>query len=412
MVGDDSATASPAFHQGRLRQAGGVVVAALDPDVRAELGKAGLRGVFLEHHYGVDGAEGLQQFLAVRLVQDGTLRALEPAGRGIGIQADDEAVTKLRGGSECPGVAGVQEIEAASGRHHGSTAGLDAAGEADRISGSRPARFRMRPARPRTMTAEDFDAAAAKEGRRVPDRQGGRVLDPVPACPVQRQGCGEPVAGAAGVGDVHAGGGNALTRHPGHSQLRPDFAEGHQDRFGTPALAKDPGEGRRAFGAGPRGAVQPDRCGQEAAGLCQVGRHDVGPGNRRGPLGVRGGPDAAPWPTPIAWVDGLDGIDTKVGGTLCAKAPADNPMRIVYEELFGCGPVGDGNWDAPALLFALGDVPQAFSVLGRGGAAVINEQGGLSWQENSPRRHDFYVHVVDQQALNRRIEQLLMLERA
>ena len=118
----------------------------------------------------------------------------------------------------------------------------------------------------------------------------------------------------------------------------------------------------------------------------------------------------APWPTPIAWVDGLDGIDTKVGGTLCAKAPPDNPMRIVYEKLFGCGPVGDGNWDVPALLFALGEVPQAFSVLGRGGAAVINEQGGLSWQETSPRRHDFYVHVVDQQTLNRRIEQLLALK--
>ena len=124
---------------------------------------------------------------------------------------------------------------------------------------------------------------------------------------------------------------------------------------------------------------------------------------------VAGGPDAAPWPTPIAWVDGLDGIDTKVGGTLCANTPADNPMRIVYETLFGCGPVGDGNWDAPALLFALGDVPQAFSVLGRGGAAVVNEQGGLSWQETSPRPDDFYVHIADQQALNRRIEQLLTL---
>ena len=48
---------------------------------------------------------------------------------------------------------------------------------------------------------------------------------------------------------------------------------------------------------------------------------------------VAGGADAAPWPTPIAWVDGLDGIATRVGGTLCAKAPANNPMRIVYEDL-------------------------------------------------------------------------------
>jgi hypothetical protein len=125
---------------------------------------------------------------------------------------------------------------------------------------------------------------------------------------------------------------------------------------------------------------------------------------------VAGGTGAAPWPTPIAWVDGLDGIATKVGGTLCAKAPIDNPMRIVYEKLFGCRPVGDGDWDAPALLFALGDVPQVFSVLGRGGAAVINAQGGLSWRTTSPRRHDFYVHVADQKALNQRIERLLTLD--
>jgi hypothetical protein len=119
---------------------------------------------------------------------------------------------------------------------------------------------------------------------------------------------------------------------------------------------------------------------------------------------------AAPWPTPIAWVDGLPGIATKVGGTLCKKAPNDHPMRIVYEELFGCGPVGDGNWDAPTFLFAIGDVPHVFSVLGRGGAAVINEQGGLSWQEKSSRRHDFYVHAADQRALNQRIERLLALD--
>jgi hypothetical protein len=125
---------------------------------------------------------------------------------------------------------------------------------------------------------------------------------------------------------------------------------------------------------------------------------------------VAGGTATAPWPTPIAWVDGLGGIATRVGGTLCAKTPADNPMRIVYEDLFKCGPVRDGDWDAPTLLFAIGDIPRAFSVLGRGGAAVINAQGGLSWQATSPRRHDFYVHVADQPALNERIERLLTLD--
>jgi len=122
---------------------------------------------------------------------------------------------------------------------------------------------------------------------------------------------------------------------------------------------------------------------------------------------VAGRNGEAPWPTPIAWVDGLDGISTRVGGTLCASTPANNPMRIVYQDLFGCGPVRDGDWDAPALLFAIGQVPAAFSELGRGGAAAINGQGGLSWQARSSRRHDFYVHVADQRMLNQRIERLL-----
>ena len=42
------------------------------------------------------------------------------------------------------------------------------------------------------------------------------------------------------------------------------------------------------------------------------------------------------WPTPIARFDGLGGIQTKVGGTLCTTAPPKHPMRIVYESLFGC----------------------------------------------------------------------------
>ena len=87
------------------------------------------------------------------------------------------------------------------------------------------------------------------------------------------------------------------------------------------------------------------------------------------------------WPTPIAWVDGFGGINTKVGGTLCTAAPTDHPMRVVYEALFGCEPPGDGNWDAPTLLYALGDVERVFSELGQGGAAVINKHGGLSWRD-------------------------------
>jgi hypothetical protein len=124
---------------------------------------------------------------------------------------------------------------------------------------------------------------------------------------------------------------------------------------------------------------------------------------------VEGRDGVAPWPTPIGWVDGLDGILTQVGGTLCTTARADNPMRIVYEDLFGCGPPGDGDWDAPALLFAVADIPHAFVELGQGGAAVINSLGGLSWEASSARRHDYYVHVVDQNKLNERIDALLPL---
>jgi hypothetical protein len=76
--------------------------------------------------------------------------------------------------------------------------------------------------------------------------------------------------------------------------------------------------------------------------------------------------------------------------------------------LFGCGPPKDGDWDAPALLYAVGDVPRVFSELGRGGAAVVNSQGGLSWQRSADRKHDVYVHVADQPALNERIEELLV----
>jgi len=112
------------------------------------------------------------------------------------------------------------------------------------------------------------------------------------------------------------------------------------------------------------------------------------------------------WPTPMAWVDGLGGIQTKVGGGLCAEAP-DHPMRIVYEVLFACGPPGDGNWDAPALLYAIGDLQGAFTEEGQGGAAVINSQGGFSWEMSSSRPSDVYVHVADQPTLNARIDELL-----
>ena len=115
----------------------------------------------------------------------------------------------------------------------------------------------------------------------------------------------------------------------------------------------------------------------------------------------------AGWPVPIAWADGTIGVATKVGASLCTTVGPNDPMRIAYEALFGCAAPTDGDWDGPALLYAVGDLPGAFTELGQGGAAVINPQGGLSWQDASTRTHDVYVHVADQASLNQRIDALL-----
>lgn len=113
----------------------------------------------------------------------------------------------------------------------------------------------------------------------------------------------------------------------------------------------------------------------------------------------------------MAHPDGLGGrftgIQTRVGATLCTTTPATNPMHVVYQALFNCGPPNDGDWDGPTMLYAIGGTQGIFSELGRGGAAVINSQGGLTWQTPSSRPDDVYVHVVDQAALNQRIDELL-----
>jgi inosine-uridine preferring nucleoside hydrolase len=113
------------------------------------------------------------------------------------------------------------------------------------------------------------------------------------------------------------------------------------------------------------------------------------------------------WPTAIAWVDGLTGINTKVGAALCSSVPPKNPMRIVYQKLFNCGPPGDGDWDGPTMLYAVGEGSGIFSQLGRGGAAVINTQGGLSWGPDVGHPPEVYVHVLNQGELNAKINSLV-----
>ena len=113
------------------------------------------------------------------------------------------------------------------------------------------------------------------------------------------------------------------------------------------------------------------------------------------------------WPTAIAWVDGFTGISTKVGGNLCASVPPKNPMRIVYQDLFHCGPPGDGDWDGPTMLYAVQGASGVFASLGQGGAAVINSKGGLSWGSGAHHPPEVYVHVTNQTELNARINSLI-----
>jgi hypothetical protein len=113
------------------------------------------------------------------------------------------------------------------------------------------------------------------------------------------------------------------------------------------------------------------------------------------------------WPTPIAWVDGFTGANTKVGASLCATVPPKNPMRIVYTKLFNCGPPGDGDWDGPTMLYAVEGPTGIFSELGQGGAAVINSKGGLSWGSGAHQPPEVYVHIANQTELNARINALI-----
>ena len=47
-------------------------------------------------------------------------------------------------------------------------------------------------------------------------------------------------------------------------------------------------------------------------------------------------------------------------------------------------------------------------LLGQGGAAVLNESGGLVWAPSTERTEDVYVHLTDKQALQQRTEGLLI----
>jgi hypothetical protein len=59
------------------------------------------------------------------------------------------------------------------------------------------------------------------------------------------------------------------------------------------------------------------------------------------------------------------------------------------------------------MLYAFQGASGIFSELGRGGAAVINSKGGLSWAAGAHHPHEVYVHVTNQTELNARINSLI-----
>ena len=113
------------------------------------------------------------------------------------------------------------------------------------------------------------------------------------------------------------------------------------------------------------------------------------------------------WPTSIAWVDGLTGISTKVGGTLCSTVPPKNPMRIVYQKLFNCGPPGDGDWDGPTMLYAVGARIRDLLCAWSGWCCGDQRRGWIVLGVRVGHPQEVYVHVADQTELNAKINSLI-----
>src|SRR3954447_4020054 len=136
-VGHDHGLAAPLGQRGRLRQVAHRVVAALGPQVRAQLAEDRTRVVLLEDGDGVHAAERGEHGPAVVLADQRPVRALQARDRRIGVQAHDQAVAEAAGGGEHADVAGVQQVEAAARGHHGAAGRADARGERDGAVGTR-----------------------------------------------------------------------------------------------------------------------------------------------------------------------------------------------------------------------------------------------------------------------------------
>jgi hypothetical protein len=115
------------------------------------------------------------------------------------------------------------------------------------------------------------------------------------------------------------------------------------------------------------------------------------------------------WPTsvPIVWADAKIGFPLFVGQTV-TQAHSGGPVRAAFELLFPDGKVGDANWDAIALYYAiygLGD--DILSLTGEGGAARVSGVGAISWVPNPNRPDDRYIQVTSYPALAGAINALI-----
>src|SRR5205823_12069463 len=96
------------------------VVAALDPDVRAQPVQQPVRGQLVEDHDGVHAVQGGDQTGPVGLRYHRAGRPLERAHAAVGVEAHDQAVAELAGRAQGRQVPDVQQVEAAAGGHDGT----------------------------------------------------------------------------------------------------------------------------------------------------------------------------------------------------------------------------------------------------------------------------------------------------
>ena len=93
----------------------GPVVSSLGYDIRLHALDKPQRRVFVENVHGIDAAQREQHPLAVFLRVDRSGAALEPAHRGVRVQADDEVLSQRARLLKVGDVADVQDVEAAVG---------------------------------------------------------------------------------------------------------------------------------------------------------------------------------------------------------------------------------------------------------------------------------------------------------